>query len=481
MSLIRMSFYGAIMIIVTAAIRCLLLNKLPKITFVVLWEIVILRLIIPFSFSSSFSIYSIIKLITQKDTPSAMQLPFQTYKLLPLSDVPYDIPTQFPLQMSKIIWLLGTIFFLVIFIVNHLYYRRKYSMALPVNNKFIADWKLKHIIIRKIEIKYSDRITAPLTYGIVKPIILLPKILDLEKKSQLNYILAHELTHIKRFDILVKLFAVAAVSLHWFNPFVWVMLILLNRDIELSCDESVVRSVGENIKSDYALALISLEETKNVFALCNNFSKNATRERIIAIMKTKKITVAAILSAIVLIVVTSIVFATSVNDKTAVSQTQDIANMLDKTDESSNNESISLTPETNETNAIISSSEKDFELVIPVKNSFVGCDFDEYPGHPGIDYVATEGTDIVASADGEVVTTKFDNDFGYGNYIIIDHGNGFSTRYAHCNELKVEVGDVVKKDDVIATVGLTGRATGPHCHFELLIDGKYTNPNDYLE
>ncbi len=93
--------------------------------------------------------------------------------------------------------------------------------------------------------------------------MLLPKTTDWTDEARLRYILTHEFVHIRRFDVLTKLLLVSALCIHWFNPFVWAMYVLFNRDIELSCDETVVRTFGDTIKSAYALTLIGLEEKKS--------------------------------------------------------------------------------------------------------------------------------------------------------------------------------------------------------------------------
>ena len=109
------------------------------------------------------------------------------------------------------------------------------------------------------------------------------------------------------------------LCVHWFNPLVWVMYVLANRDIELSCDEAVVRLFGENTKAAYARTLISMEETRSGLApLCNNFSKNAIEERITAIMKMKKTSIAAVLLAAVLVCGLSVGFATSAAEQPEV-------------------------------------------------------------------------------------------------------------------------------------------------------------------
>lgn len=98
--------------------------------------------------------------------------------------------------------------------------------------------------------------------------------------------------------------------------------------------------------------------------------------------------------------------------------------------------------------------------------------------HSGLDMKAPYGTDIVAADDGTVIYSGVRN--GYGNCVIIDHGGGFSTLYGHNSSLCVTVGQSVVRGQVIAKAGSTGYATGPHCHFEVRINGQYVNPNPYL-
>lgn len=99
--------------------------------------------------------------------------------------------------------------------------------------------------------------------------------------------------------------------------------------------------------------------------------------------------------------------------------------------------------------------------------------------HDGVDLAGKDGSDIIAVAAG--VVTYSDDRYGYGNLVEIDHGDGLVTRYAHAKELKVDVGDVVQKGQVVALMGSTGRSTGPHVHFEVLRNGKSQNPEDYIQ
>jgi murein DD-endopeptidase MepM/ murein hydrolase activator NlpD len=98
--------------------------------------------------------------------------------------------------------------------------------------------------------------------------------------------------------------------------------------------------------------------------------------------------------------------------------------------------------------------------------------------HAGVDFAGKLGGDIVAVASG--VVTWADDRYGYGNMVEINHGNGYKTRYAHCKELKVAVGDVVRKGDIVALMGSTGRSTGPHVHFEVYKNGRTVDPAAYI-
>ena len=98
--------------------------------------------------------------------------------------------------------------------------------------------------------------------------------------------------------------------------------------------------------------------------------------------------------------------------------------------------------------------------------------------HTGLDFPADVGTAIVAAAGGVVVTQEYQS--AYGNMLEVDHGNNLVTRYAHASKTLVKKGDLVKRGQKIAEVGSTGRSTGPHLHFEVLVDGTYQDPQKFL-
>ena len=317
MNVLQMSFSGAVFITAVVLIRGAAIHKLPKKTFLVLWELVLFRLLIPFSIPSVFSVYTLAThSISSTTWPEAgtgydistMQGLFVATQGAerPPADVSPSVSVWF------MVWCAGILLTGLFFVISYLRCLTEFRTALPVRSHYVEKWLGERPLKRRISVRQSDRISAPLTYGIFRPVILLPKKMDWKKEKQLQYVLSHEYVHICRYDTVTKLVAALALCIHWFNPFVWVMYLLFNRDIELACDESVIRQLGEKSKSAYSLMLIDMEAAKSgLLPFCNSFSKNAIEERITAVMKTKKNSLFAICIAAVLIVGVTTAFATS--------------------------------------------------------------------------------------------------------------------------------------------------------------------------
>ena len=317
MSLLQMSFSGAVFMTAVVMIRAAAINKLPKKTFLVLWELVMVRLLIPFSIPSVFSVYT---LVTHGLSSAALPEVTTDYNMPVVEGVfaatggmeqpPADILSSVSLWF--IVWCAGMIPAALFFVISYLRCLMEFRTALPVRSHYVEKWLEQQTLKRPVLVRQSDRISTPLTYGIFRPVILMPKKTDWKNEKQLQYILTHEYVHIYRYDTVTKLLAACALCVHWFNPFVWVMYRLFNRDIELACDESVIRQFGEKSKSAYSLMLINMEAAKSgLLPFCNNFSKNAVEERITAIMKMKKTSLFAICIAAMLIVGVTTTFATS--------------------------------------------------------------------------------------------------------------------------------------------------------------------------
>ncbi|KAI4452674.1 hypothetical protein C823_007258 [Eubacterium plexicaudatum ASF492] len=139
-----------------------------------------------------------------------------------------------------------------------------------------------------VRLLVHDRVRTPLVFGTIRQSIIIPKSL-LCQKQQLQYILTHEIVHIRRFDNLWKRLSVAAVCIHWFNPAVWLMYRLFARDLELSCDEQALSAYGSRGRQQYAMTLLMLAQNQMGSALfCSGFLENPVKERIESIMKYKK-------------------------------------------------------------------------------------------------------------------------------------------------------------------------------------------------
>ena len=318
MSLLQMSFLGTVIILLIVVLRAVLINRLPKKTFLILWWIALIRLLVPFSIKSVTSIYSLLQSIYSDINPVRTA---QTTTFLPIHGNMPEIANGLSeamvqrtesISILSVIWLAGLLLCFGFFAVSYIKCYREFRFSLPVENDILEAWKEKHPLKRSLSIRQTETIAAPLSYGVIRPVILMPKNTEWKNIYQLRYVLEHEYVHIRRLDMLTKLIMIAAVCIHWFNPLVWVMYILFNRDLELSCDETVVRRFGMDIKSVYATALISMEEKKSgLTPLCNSFSKNAIEERIRAIMKIKKTSKFAVMISAVLVIGVTAGFATS--------------------------------------------------------------------------------------------------------------------------------------------------------------------------
>ena len=316
MSLFQMSVAGGVLILLIVVIRALAIQRLPKTTFLALWMIAALRLLLPFSIPLPFNIHIGLDVFSDvvQELPSG-----NIASTLPGDSPPsYDIGTAVPspatehISTFEILWLVGVLLLAIYFSISYFRSMRKFRMSIPDNTPYIQNWLTAHQISRPLAVRSSDLISSPLTYGILHPVILLPKKLDRNDQVALKYVLTHEYVHIRRFDAITKILFAAVLCIHWFNPFVWVMYVLANRDIELSCDAWVIRMMGEKNRSSYALMLIKMEERRNgMSALCSHFGKNAISERIEAIMKFKKTSILACAFALVLVVGATTAFATS--------------------------------------------------------------------------------------------------------------------------------------------------------------------------
>ena len=323
MNILQMSIPAGLLVAAIVIIRAAALNRLPKKMFLVLWGVVLFRLLIPVSIPVNLGIDID---IVNRVLPDTAVLPANENAASVNNPTPVtgdlrvwagitetagtaeqSVETvterSFGAVQAKLIWVAGMLAALVIFAVIYYSNHKWLSSAVPAaGSGFLKEWLAANRLLRPIAVMQSDRIKSPLAAGIIKPRIILPKSMDMNDTQLLNYVLTHEYYHIRRYDALWKLLSVIALCVHWFNPMVWVMFILVNRDLELTCDEMVIRRFGAETKTAYAYTLISMIEQRSKFApLYNGFSKNAAEERIISIMKTRKTNLISMILAVTLV------------------------------------------------------------------------------------------------------------------------------------------------------------------------------------
>ncbi|WP_311433491.1 M56 family metallopeptidase [Finegoldia magna] len=196
-------------------------------------------------------------------------------------------------KILTFVWCFG--FFVVAFFISvrHILFIRKCKEAIPISLDYrkikrVSEYLNQIKIRREIKINQFDEVSVPLTFGIIRPVVIIPKIFLCDEKL-LEFSLLHELTHIKRLDVLVKLLLAISICIHWFNPFVWLMYFFVDRDIELACDEEVSDFLGEDNKKDYAISLIDITDlNKSDNFLTSSYAKFFLEERCVSIMKSKK-------------------------------------------------------------------------------------------------------------------------------------------------------------------------------------------------
>lgn len=442
MSLLPMSISGGVLILCILVIRALLLHRLPKRTLTALWSVVLLRLWIPFSvpvFGQSFRVMEEAVQEGISDTPIAT--------LVKSAKIGEQAP-----DLWQIIWLAGILCCGIWFLTAFLISVRKFRDAVPVDNSFTRQWQEAHKLCRSVSIRQSGCISAPLTYGLFRPVLLLPNNLDWQDEQRLGYLFTHEYVHIRRLDILKKCLLMGALCLHWFNPLVWVMYLLFNRDMELACDEEVLRQGQFETRKAYALLLIDLQERRNQTAWGSHFSKNAVEERIVSIMKSKKATPVYQVISVVLVLSALVCFATSAQAKKAPTVTGQASVWVWPT------ESRTISTAFGERTHPLTGETMFFDHI----------------------YIAGERGDGVFSAvTGTVSQTGFDAKYGY--FVVVSAENGVQTLYGQMESITVEEGTGVKSGGQIGTVGTTGTVTGPCLSFGVLVDGEPVDPMGYFE
>lgn len=263
----NMSIAASVVIVFVLAAR-LLLKKAPKVFSYALWSVVLFRLLCPFSIPTGFSLLALTDAPIRQTAAHTTQVQYVQPDLvhtefpqvdLPVPGVSQAVnqalpqgeeqlvadPLEAPVALLTLGWMAGMALMAVYSVLSMLRLRRRLVEAVPLRDN----------------IYLADHIASPFVLGVLRPKIYLPSTLSAEEQK---YIILHEQYHIKRLDHLVKLLAFLALCIHWFNPLVWLSFFLAQKDMEMSCDEAVLQTLGGHIRADYSASLLSLSTGRRV-------------------------------------------------------------------------------------------------------------------------------------------------------------------------------------------------------------------------
>ncbi|WP_138304910.1 M56 family metallopeptidase [Agathobacter rectalis] len=297
LKIVNMSIAASWLILAVVLLR-VVLKKAPKWINVLLWGIVAFRLICPFSFESALSLIPSAETIspeimmdwTPEISTGVSSIDKVVNPIITDTFAPEPIASANPLQLLipvlAIVWAIGIIAMLVYAAVSYFRLQKKVGASLSVRDNI---W-------------ICDDIQTPFILGFFKPSIYIPSGTD---EAQLPYIIAHENAHLKRCDHWWKPLGYLVLAIHWFNPLVWIAYILLCRDIELACDEKVIRGLNQNESISYSEALLSCSVNRRTVMVCPlAFGEVGVKERVKNVLNYKKpafwIVAIAVVSSIVL-------------------------------------------------------------------------------------------------------------------------------------------------------------------------------------
>ena len=304
LKLLNLSISASWLVLAVLVLR-LISKRSPKWVNVLLWGIVALRLVLPFSIESALS------LIPSAETVSPAAVQFDPAPTITsgvsiidnavnpsLSEHFAAVPTASvnPLyvwtEIAGWVWLIGLGAMLLYALVSYLRLRRRVSVSLPIRDR----------------IYLCDAISSPFILGVVKPHIYLPSGLD---EVQRQNVLAHERAHLARRDHWWKPLGFALLAVYWFNPVLWLAYTLLCRDIELACDEKVIRDMDVAAKKAYSIALLSCSTHRNQISACPlAFGEVGVKERVRNALHYKKPAFWVVAASVAVCVVVAVCFLT---------------------------------------------------------------------------------------------------------------------------------------------------------------------------
>lgn len=304
LKIVNMSISASWLVLAVLLLR-FVLKKAPKWVNVLLWGIVAVRLAFPFSIESALSLIPSAETISpgimmdnmpsvQTGVPAINNVinPVISSSLAPTPGASAN-PLQIWIPILSIIWAVGVAVLLLYTAVSYWRLRRKVSEA----------------VILRDNIFQSENVASPFVLGIIKPKVYLPYHMD---GQDLSHVVAHEQAHIRRRDHWWKPLGFLLLTIHWFNPLMWLAYVLLCRDIELACDEKVIKELGNEQRADYTQALVACSVNRRMIAACPlAFGEVGVKERVKSVMNYKKPAFWIIVLAVIACVVVAVCFLTN--------------------------------------------------------------------------------------------------------------------------------------------------------------------------
>ena len=304
LKIVNMSISASWVVIAVLTLR-FCLKKAPKWVNVLLWGIVAVRMVFPFSIESVLSLIpsaeTISPSIMMEQSPSVQTgVPALNHVINPVisgSFTPAPGASANPLQIwipvLAGIWLFGIAALFLCSAVSYWRLRRKVCEA----------------VILRGNIYQSEKVCSPFVLGIIRPKIYLPYHMD---SREMDHVIAHEQTHIRRKDHWWKPLGFLLLTTHWFNPLMWLSYILLCRDIELACDEKVIRKMSNEQRADYTQALVACSVDRRLITACPlAFGEIGVKERVKSVMNYKKPAFWIVLASVIVCAVIAVCFLTN--------------------------------------------------------------------------------------------------------------------------------------------------------------------------
>ncbi len=304
LKIINMSISASWLVLAVLILR-FVLKKAPKWINVLLWGIVAIRLICPFSFESQLSLIPSAETIPlnigMDSTPtinsgiSAINNavnPIISQSNTPMAGASIN-PLQITIGIYEYIWIFGMIALALYTAISYWRLHRKVDTAVRYKDNIFQ----------------SENVSSPFVFGIIKPRIYLPFKMN---GQDLEHVVAHEHAHIRRKDHWWKPLGFLLLTIHWFNPLMWMAYVLLCRDIELACDEKVIKELGNEQRGDYTQALVACSVNRRMIAACPlTFGEVGVKERVKSVMNYKKPALWVIIIAVIVCVGVAVCFLTN--------------------------------------------------------------------------------------------------------------------------------------------------------------------------